>query len=681
MKSGSCTSDSPEPHHHVLGRRHPKVFFRSGEGRLVSVQRCVLHGKKDIPTTQQELIAMATRLPVRMKWLILMIGGGHFAGAIFDGKEVVVHKTFHRYTVRAKRGTAQGMRDSQQGGNQPKSAGASLRRYNEAALVDDIHALLASWDDQTKACHRIFMRAPSYNKNVFFGGKSPPLDRHDQRIVTIPFATRRPTYKEIQRVHDLLSTIECYGDAIEAERRIVDAHSPKAKQPKNSAKTKRTGENTENSTADMESNKEKPSADPGESEAEIDLVLVEEEISTLELQEFETNVKKSQRPKKKKKPKKKLENSEQDESNKQMDVLCEACRTGDWDQLKSLMIAHANGEGTNTGVSTTEEKSKSGDEGADQSEHTIKQDIHPHDLGNKTSDGEPEKKTVLREDGNKVASTGKDVVSGVPHLSLGSEDNVGDKRDQRKHGQGALMVDSAGLAGAEQGMLGNGQSMMGSREDMADIVNRPVDELGNTLLHVAVQAERAVMVWKLMEIGADPAIKNSKRQLPYVLCNGKGLRKEFRRFMAAHPGKYDYERAQVPSPLTSDREEMRAAKAAEKKKLQKKNKRIREKEQKEELKRQEEERKMREAEEEEKRRFAALSDREKRALAAERRFQAQLTAQGAMTTDTVILNNTKRCWMCGASLVGKVPFEYLDYKFCTIQCVKQHKQQQKTPTT
>ena len=36
--------------------------------------------------------------------------------------------------MRAKRGTAQGSRDAQ-GGNAPKSAGATLRRYNEAALT------------------------------------------------------------------------------------------------------------------------------------------------------------------------------------------------------------------------------------------------------------------------------------------------------------------------------------------------------------------------------------------------------------------------------------------------------------------------------------------------------------------------------------------------------------------
>lgn len=47
---------------------------------------------------------------------------------------MTVHKTFHCYTVRAKQGGGQSARDAK-GGNAPKSAGASLRRYNEQALV------------------------------------------------------------------------------------------------------------------------------------------------------------------------------------------------------------------------------------------------------------------------------------------------------------------------------------------------------------------------------------------------------------------------------------------------------------------------------------------------------------------------------------------------------------------
>ena len=43
-----------------------------------------------------------------------------------------MHKTFHSYTVRAKQGFAQSSRTAT---NHAKSAGASLRRYNEASLL------------------------------------------------------------------------------------------------------------------------------------------------------------------------------------------------------------------------------------------------------------------------------------------------------------------------------------------------------------------------------------------------------------------------------------------------------------------------------------------------------------------------------------------------------------------
>lgn len=72
-------------------------------------------------------------------WAVIMLGGGHFVGAIFKYLTPVVHKTFHSYTVRAGQGGSQSSRDNKSGGSHPKSAGASLRRYNEQALVDVIY--------------------------------------------------------------------------------------------------------------------------------------------------------------------------------------------------------------------------------------------------------------------------------------------------------------------------------------------------------------------------------------------------------------------------------------------------------------------------------------------------------------------------------------------------------------
>lgn len=75
-----------------------------------------------------------------------MLGGGHFAGAVFNGQDPILHKTFHCYTVRAGQGGSQSSRDNKSGGSQPKSAGASLRRYNEQALLQVFFlAILYQW--------------------------------------------------------------------------------------------------------------------------------------------------------------------------------------------------------------------------------------------------------------------------------------------------------------------------------------------------------------------------------------------------------------------------------------------------------------------------------------------------------------------------------------------------------
>lgn len=64
-----------------------------------------------------------------------MHGASLLMSAPLCSPQVQEHKTFHHYTVRARQGTAQGLRDAKTPGSAPRSAGASLRRYNEAALL------------------------------------------------------------------------------------------------------------------------------------------------------------------------------------------------------------------------------------------------------------------------------------------------------------------------------------------------------------------------------------------------------------------------------------------------------------------------------------------------------------------------------------------------------------------
>lgn len=127
------------------------------------------------------------------------------------GSDILVHKTLHMYTVRAKQGGAQGTRDNRSGSN-IKSAGANLRRSNEQALLQQIGEILQAWETHIENANLIFYRAAGpFNRSALFGGKCPVLRKNDTRLRTIPFSTRRPTYTELRRVFDVLMSVEVYS--------------------------------------------------------------------------------------------------------------------------------------------------------------------------------------------------------------------------------------------------------------------------------------------------------------------------------------------------------------------------------------------------------------------------------------------------------------------------------------
>lgn len=78
--------------------------------------------------------------------------------------------------------------------------------------MQDIQDLLTSWAEHLEEASAIFVRAPSYNKTILFGGRGAAVDKKDPRIRTLPFATRRATFRELQRVHEVLSTVHIYGE-------------------------------------------------------------------------------------------------------------------------------------------------------------------------------------------------------------------------------------------------------------------------------------------------------------------------------------------------------------------------------------------------------------------------------------------------------------------------------------
>ncbi|KAF7665206.1 hypothetical protein LDENG_00148850 [Lucifuga dentata] len=565
------------------GRLSSKVVFQNSAGQYLTIYRCILQGKSDV---NQDVGSSLKAISKKTVWVIFMTGGGHFAGAVFQGEQVLQHKTFHRYTVRAKRGTAQGLRDAQNRSHTPKSAGAALRRYNEAALVKDIQDLLESWAEHLKEASAIFLRAPSYNKAIFFGSHSALLNKKDPRIRTVPFATRRATFREVQRVHKVLSTIHVYGKDTD----ISAVFSPPKKVWK-----KTTTQNNADQEKVADDIHYSSSEEEEEEGVEIHLETVELTLGTLDLREYEIQPSRHRKRRRRKKEKSKMQNEELN----QMEV-------------------------------------------DDQEEATTAEDPQQTQLEEKSKKNKVQSKKQLEETTDESWEYGlRDAL--FTACKVGDVDSMCRLLHQP-------------VETAEE--LRSGTIFQNQNEDPSPLalLNKPIDSSGFTLLHVASAAAQKGVVRLLMDAGADPACRDRKGQTPYIVAPDKDTRNVFRKYMGENPEKYDYSKAQVPGPLTAEIE----SKKLEKKKAQKALRKQREKEQKEEKQKQE-------LEVEEKKRFASLTDREKRALAAERRLAEQVVATG------LSLSNIKRCWLCGESLLGKIPFQYLDYSFCTPHCVQAHR--------
>ncbi|KAL6893341.1 hypothetical protein GGI43DRAFT_412939 [Trichoderma evansii] len=194
-------------------------------------------------------------------FFLCMIGGGHFAAMVVSlaprsGKAgnttmnreatVLAHKTFHRYTTRRKQGGSQSANDNAKG--KAHSAGSSLRRYNEVALVEDIRALLRDWKGLLDTSELLFIRATgTTNRRTLFGPyEGQVLQANDTRIRGFPFSTRRATQNELMRSFIELTRLKV-REIVPTKAEPKD--SDKAAQSKASAKPVKPALSEEEETA------------------------------------------------------------------------------------------------------------------------------------------------------------------------------------------------------------------------------------------------------------------------------------------------------------------------------------------------------------------------------------------------------------------------------------------------
>lgn len=204
----------------VLVRRMPPAAARGGEAldaaaspgyglaasaALFSTE--ILRGGSDVLLDQSFGELLKLREP---NWAVLALRSGNFAGAVFRGQEQVVHKTFHRYTTRAKQGGAQSSMD--QSGKAPKSAGASLRRYGEQRLAEEIKDLVTNkWTAELAACDIIFVSVSKRMKAILVGNARKPYVKL-AKVRRLPFVVGKITLEAIKEAYLRIASIVIADD-------------------------------------------------------------------------------------------------------------------------------------------------------------------------------------------------------------------------------------------------------------------------------------------------------------------------------------------------------------------------------------------------------------------------------------------------------------------------------------
>ncbi|KAJ3375355.1 hypothetical protein GGF31_004473 [Allomyces arbusculus] len=229
--SDSTSTDVRASH---TSRTYLRFQLASHPTRTFSVHRAIFPTTTAPLITSDTVLAALRTIQSAYRAVYLMIGGGHFAGAVFDRDQCIAHTSIHRYTTRRKQGGAQSSQDSKR---HAKSAGANLRRYNEAALAREVWEIMGKWRAHLETATVVFVVAPGVaNRRVVLGNEvaKEVFAKDDARVKSVPFTTKKPTHSEIVQIHRRLTSVHVVvPEEVEAlvEAPAVPAPAPAAPSP------------------------------------------------------------------------------------------------------------------------------------------------------------------------------------------------------------------------------------------------------------------------------------------------------------------------------------------------------------------------------------------------------------------------------------------------------------------
>ncbi|ORC91944.1 putative ankyrin repeat and zinc finger domain protein [Trypanosoma theileri] len=171
-------------------------------------------GTKLLPQDVPPKLCTSLRSFTFLPWVILMCHGGYFAGGVFMDGKPVVHKSFQRYVVRKKQGGKQSSHEKDSGSY--GSIGSQIRRAQEIKWRLDVRDILLRWRPYIDAAALVLYVAPGpQNRAVLTdfsqlpplpGRPVSPVGLRDPRVRRAPLTTHKPSFQEVQRTYQLLST-------------------------------------------------------------------------------------------------------------------------------------------------------------------------------------------------------------------------------------------------------------------------------------------------------------------------------------------------------------------------------------------------------------------------------------------------------------------------------------------
>ncbi len=137
-------------------------------------------------------------------WVILLCHGGSFSIGIFNGKQLIAHKSDKKYLIRKKAGGRQSNKDKSK--SVMRSVGSQMRREMEKVHQENVANIMEDCKKYLSEALVIFLHAPGINRS-FFLSEGMPLKPYMGKIRPVILNTKKANFTSVMEVFEKLTAV------------------------------------------------------------------------------------------------------------------------------------------------------------------------------------------------------------------------------------------------------------------------------------------------------------------------------------------------------------------------------------------------------------------------------------------------------------------------------------------